>query len=174
MSVLDGLEKNDIRNLLGKGWLTHDGLWFYHACRELGVQRANDLNRAAIKSLAPVEVARMKGILEIEADRFETFDDLLAFIQAALELTLPESVFRNIHFHSPSKDVIQWEWAEGQCFAYKGIKQMGNIDAYHCGVIYRIECWLDALGVGHDMDPPIAGCLMNETGKCEGRIRVCL
>jgi len=174
MSMLDGLEKKEIRNLLGKDWLTHDGLWFYHACRALGMERANRLNRAAIKSLAPIEVKRAKDILGIEAERFDTFDDIMVFMLAVLEMTLPDSIFQNIHFQSPSRDVIQWEWEEGQCFAYKGIKQMGKIDAYHCGVIYRIECWLDALGVGHDMDPPISGCLMNETGSCKGRIRVCL
>jgi hypothetical protein len=29
MGVLDRIEKADLRDLLGKGWLTHDGLWFY-------------------------------------------------------------------------------------------------------------------------------------------------
>ncbi len=174
MSVLDGLDKKDLRDLLGKGWLTHDGLWFYHTSREVGMERANELNRAAIKSLAPVEVNRAKEIFGIEAAQFDTFDDLMAFMLDALELTLPDSIFRHIHFSSPSKDLIQWEWADGQCFAYKGIKQMGKIDGYHCGVIYRIECWLDALGIGHDMDPPIPGCLMHETGRCEGQIRVSL
>ena len=172
MDLLDGLKKSDIRDLLGKGWLTHDGLWFYHTSRELGMERANALNRAAIKSLAPIEVKRTKDILGIHTDRFDVFEDLMAFLLGALELTLPDSIFRNIHFSSPSENCIQWDWEEGQCFAYKGMKQMGNLDTYCCGVMYRIECWLECLGVSYSIHPKITGCLMHETGKCEGEIRV--
>jgi hypothetical protein len=55
MGVLDRIEKEGIRDLLGKGWLTHDVMWFHHAYQELGIERANALNRAAIKSLAPFD-----------------------------------------------------------------------------------------------------------------------
>jgi len=41
-------------------------------------------------------------------------------------------------------------------------------------VMYRIECWLEALGIGYSMDPKIDGCLMHEKGACEGEIRVFL
>ena len=63
MGALDRIEKADLRNLLGKGWLTHDGLWFFHTYQELGIEKANALNRAAIKSLAPIEIERAKRIL---------------------------------------------------------------------------------------------------------------
>lgn len=172
MDLLDRLKKRDIRDLLGKGWLTHDGLWFYHTSREVGMERANALNRAAIKSLAPIEVKRTKDILGIHTDRFEAFEDLMAFLLGALELTLPDSIFRNIHFRSQSGDRIKWEWEEGQCFAYKGMKQMGNLDTYSCGVMYCIECWLQCLGVSYSIHPQITGCLMHQTGQCQGEIQV--
>ena len=70
MSVLSKIEKREIRDLLGKGWLTHDGMWFYHTYRELGIEKANTLNKAAIRSLAPIEVKRTMKILGIDkADR---------------------------------------------------------------------------------------------------------
>jgi len=174
MGVLDGIEKTDIRDLLGKGWLTHDGLWFFHTCRELGIERANTLNLAAIKSLAPIEVERAKQILGMGQEKINDFDRLMDFLLAALELTLPDSVFRKSRFSSPSKDVLRWEWEKGQCFAYKGMKQIKAIDGYRCGVMYRIECWLEALGIRYSMHPRIDGCLMHETGACEGEIRVFL
>jgi hypothetical protein len=174
MGVLDRIGKKDIRNLLGKGWLTHDGLWFYHTCREFGIERANALNKAAIKSLAPIEVERAKRVLGICKDRFDTFDELMDFMLAALELTLPDSVFENIHFRSPSRNLIHWDWQNGQCFAYKGMKQIGMADGYRCGVMYRIECWLEAMGVTYSMHPRIKGCLMHEKGLCKGEIRVLL
>ncbi len=172
MGALDGIEKSEIRNLLGKGWLTHDGMWFYHTCHELGIEKANELNKSAIKSLAPIEVDRMKQLLGIARENIETFDELLQFILPALELTLPDSVFKKLHFTAPAENLIRWKWESLQCFAYKGMKQIGLIDGYRCGVMYRIECWLEALGVGYSMQPVIQGCLMHEKGVCEGEIRV--
>ena len=172
IGVLDRINKRDIRNLLGKGWLTHDGMWFFHVYQELGIEKANKLNRAAIKSLAPIEMGRAKRVLGIRKERLDTFDELMEFILAALELTIPDSVFNKLHFASPSRNLIHWNWEKGQCFAYKGMKQMGTIDRYRCGVMYRIECWLEALGISHSMHPRIEGCLMHEKGQCNGEIRV--
>jgi hypothetical protein len=174
MGVLDRIEKTEIRDLLGKGWLTHDGMWFYHTCQVFGIERANALNKAAIKSLAPIEMERTKRILGIDKDSVDNFDELMDFMIAALELTLPDSVFKKIHFSSSSRDLIHWDWESGQCFAYKGMKQIGVIDGYRCGVMYRIECWLEALGVRYLMQPLIEGCLMHEKGACEGEIQVFL
>ena len=174
MGVLDRIEKIDVRDLLGKGWLTHDGMWFYHTYQEFGIERANALNKAAIKSLATIEMERAKRVLGIDKERFDTFDDFMDFMLSALELTMPDSVFKKIHFRSPSRDLIHWDWENGQCFAYKGMKQIGTIDRYRCGVMYRIECWLEALGITYTMHPRIEGCLMHEKGICEGEIRVFL
>ena len=41
MSALYRIDKKEIRDLLGKGWLTHDGMWFYNTYQELGVEKAN-------------------------------------------------------------------------------------------------------------------------------------
>ena len=172
--MLDRIEKTNIRDLLGKGWLTHDGLWFYHTCQELGIERTNALNKAAIRSLAPIEIDRAKKTLGMGQEKINDFDQLMDFLLAALELTLPDSVFRKSRFSSPSREIIRWEWEKGQCFAYQGMKQIGAIDGYRCGVMYRIECWLEALGIRYSMDPRIEGCLMHERGACEGEIRVFL
>lgn len=174
MGVLDRIEKSQIRDLLGKGWLTHDGMWFFHSCRELGVEKTNALNRAAIRSLAPIEMARAKDILATDQRKMDTFEEVKAFLFDALELTLPDSIFEKFHLSSPSIDWLHWEWEKGECFAYKGMKRIGTIDGYRCGVMYRIECWLEALGIEYDMHPRIAGCLMNETGTCSGDIRLSL
>jgi hypothetical protein len=174
MGILEKIEKTEIRDLIGKGWLTHDGMWFYHTCQAFGIEKANILNKAAIKSLAPIEMERAKRVLGIDKESIYNFDELMDFMIAALELTLPDSVFKKIHFSSPSRNLIHWDWENGQCFAYKGMKQIGMIDGYRCGVIYRIECWIEALGVRYLMRTRIEGCLMNEKGICEGEIQVFL
>ena len=174
MSVLNKIGKREIRDLLGKGWLTHDGMWFYHTYQELGIEKANKLNKAAIRSLAPIEIKRVKKALGIGGEKTGTFEELKDFMLEALEVILPNSVFENFRFRASSKDLLHWEWESGECFAYKGMKQIGIIDGYRCGVMYRIECWLEALGIKYSIDPKIDKCIMHEKGACLGDIKVTL
>ena len=174
MSALDKVGKRELRDLLGKGWLTHDGMWFYHAQQELGVERANLLNKAAIRSLAPIEISRAKNVLGVGDREMVTLEDIKKFMTEALEMTLPDSVFEKFRFRAPSKNILHWEWEPGECFAYKGMKQIGMIDGYRCGVMYRIECWLEALGVKYSIDPKIDKCIMHAKGECKGTIKLVL
>ena len=172
MSVLNKIGKKEIRDLLGKGWLTHDGMWFYHTYRELGIEKANVLNKAAIRSLAPIEIKRTKKILGIDREKIFTAVELQNFILEALELIVPSSVFEKMQFRASASDLLRWEWKSGECFAYKGMKQIGIIDGYRCGVIYRIECWLEALGIKYTINPKINKCIMYDKGMCFGDIRI--
>ena len=174
MNVLDKIEKEEIRNLLSKSWLTHDGMWFYNAYRQLGIERANILNKAAIQSLAPIEMKRAIKLLGSRDEKIVSFEVLKDFLFEALELILPRSVFEKFHISTTSGDLLHWEWETGECFAYKGMKQVGIIDDYRCGVMYRIECWLEALGIRYSIDPEIDRCIMHEKGACSGEIRVML
>ena len=174
MGVFNKIGKREIRDLLGKGWLTHDGMWFYHTYQEFGIEKANKLNKAAIQSLAPIEIKRVKKALGIGGEKIGTFEELKDFMLEALEMTLPNSVFERFRFRASSKDLLHWEWESGECFAYKGMKQIGIIDGYRCGVMYRIECWLEALGIKYSIDPKIDKCMMHEKGACLGDIRVIL
>ena len=40
--------------------------------------------------------------------------------------------------------------------------------------MYRIECWLEALGIKYSIDPKIDKCMMHEKGACLGNIRIIL
>jgi hypothetical protein len=172
MNAINRIEKEQLRNLLGKGWLSHDGMWFYHCYQQFGIEQTNALNRAAIRSLAPIEIGRVKDILGIGKGEITSFADLGDFMLDALEMILPDSVFDKFHITTSSNNIIHWKWESGQCFAYKGMQQIGIIDRYRCGVIYRIECWLDALGIEYSINPRIDTCIMNEKGACFGDIQV--
>jgi len=54
------------------------------------------------------------------------------------------------------------------------MKQIGALDEYNCGVIYRIECWLETMGIEFEINPKISNCVMHEKGACSGDIRVML
>jgi len=59
----------------------------------------------------------------------------------------------------------------GKCWmTHEGIKKLGAIDKYKCGVLYRIKCWLDALEIKNRFDPRIDKCNMYFNGNCAGEI----
>jgi hypothetical protein len=169
MRKLEDLSREEIRDLLGKGWLTHDGMWFYNASQELGIDQANALNKAAIKSQASIEVRRAMKILGM-GEELRTFGELQEFMVETLRLTLPASVFEKFHLAFPAKNSLHWEWEKQECFAYKGMKQMGTIDEYRCGVMYRIECWLETLGIDYRIHPKLDRCIMHTEGACSGML----
>ena len=168
MRSLSSIKKEEIRDLLGKGWLTHDAMWFFHIAQEFGIERANTLNKAAIKSMSVIEAQRLAEILGMGKKRIEHFEEIKGFLLEGMKLTLPCSVFSKFRMAACSNNVLHWEWVDGECFAYKGMKRMGLLDGYQCGVVYRIECWFRTLGIKFNSTPRIGKCLMHETGRCAG------
>ena len=168
MKTLEEIGIHELKDLLLKNWMTHDGMWFAHCVQALGIDRTNELNKAAIRSLAGIEVKRAKKIHGIEKDRVDTFDDLKDFIDGAFALSLGD--FMGGTFSFPEKNVMRWQVGDRGCFAYRGMKRLGVIDRYQCGVMYRVFCWLDSLGVQYSVSPQVDGCLFHAGGTCAGHI----
>ena len=171
MRTFADVNKEEIRELLGKGWLTHDGMWFYTVSRELGVDTANKFNKAAIKAMAPLEVRRLKQVTGLQDSQLTGIEVLKEFLPAGMQMILPVSVFSKLHFAVMPGNTLHWEWDRGECFAYKGMSRMGVIDRYECGVMYRVECWLELLGLKFTSSPQITGCQMLAQGQCSGEFR---
>lgn len=161
---MKSLDKKELKELLNKCWMTHDGMWFYHCLQEFGIEKTNKINKAAIRSLAPIEMKRIKKALGIED--IQTFEELKEFIEGIFEIIKGD--FMNFTFSCPSENVLHWEWEMQKCFAYEGIKNIGVIDQYQCGVIHRIECWFDSLGIKYSVTPQVGACLMHTHGNCSG------
>jgi len=172
MVAINPVDDTAIRELLAKGWLTHDAMWFVNVYQQLGIHKANQLNLSAIKALAPIEVARLRKAAGLADKPIQTSAALNAFMQAAFEITLPKSVSSKFQFGMKTPGQFHWEWEQGGCFAYKGMQQLGILDTYRCGVMYRIECWLDTLGLAYNMDPKIDTCIMSVDHGCYGTISV--
>ena len=163
--LADQVTKKELIELLGKCWMTHDGMWFYNTLMESGIEKANKINKAAMKSLAPIEIGRLKKKVGIE--EITTYASFRQFFSKVSELMIPE--FMNLSVEFPGKGVVTWEFNERNCFAYNGIRMLGVIDAYECGPLYRIKCWLETLGIQYRMEPDIHKCVMPEKGRCAGR-----
>ena len=166
MTLFNELDKSQLKELLVKCWMTHDGAWFYNCVKELGIGTANKLNKAAIKNLSSLEVKRVKKALGIENQKITTFEQLITFIDDAFSVLKGD--FMKFNYTIPEKNRIHWEM--NKCFAFEGMKMFGVEQNYECGVIYRVCCWLDALGIKYETKPKIGQCLLYTQKKCYGDI----
>ena len=75
------LKKKELKEILIKNWMTHDAMWFYHCLQECGIERANKINKAAVRSMGMIEIRRIQEAIGI--DKVETFEALKLLIEAA-------------------------------------------------------------------------------------------
>ncbi len=167
MRSIQNVSQKEIIDLLGKCWMTHDGMWFFHCLQEFGIEATNRINKSAIQALASIEIKRIKHLLEMD-NKIENFHEFKLFFTEASKLMIPE--FMNVRFSFPEKNRMTWVFNHQKCFAYEGIKKLGAIDKYECGVLYRIKCWLEALEIENKFDPEIDKCSMHFNGSCAGEI----
>jgi hypothetical protein len=168
MTLFNQLDKKELKELLVKCWMTHDGSWFYNAVKELGIEGANKLNKSAIKNLSTFEIQRVKKALGLQNEKITTFDQLKHFIDDAFSVLKGD--FMKFNYTFPQKNHIHWEM--DMCFAFEGMKFIGVRKNYECGVIYRVCCWLDALGIAYEVEPEIDKCLLYTQDECMGCIKV--
>ncbi len=170
MKLIDRLEKKELRELLGKCWFTHDGMWFYHAVSECGIEQASRLNRSAIESMVPIEIKRVKKAMNISDEQLTTFEGFKEFFASTADLLIPE--FVNVEITFGESGSVDWAFNEKGCFACNGVSLLGVVDEYECGPLFRIKCWLKALGIEFEMDPDVNYCIMPQRGECSGRFKL--
>lgn len=166
MKKADDLSKTEIVDLLNRCWMAHDGMWFLHCCQTFGIEQANRLNQSAIRSLAPLEVAWIRKALGVPVERIADAPGFKRFFESTARLVIPEFMGARMSF--PAENKLHWEFEPLRCFAYRGMQRIGALEGYECGVIYRIECWLEALGLTYVVAPRPLRCRMLEQGACSG------
>jgi len=147
--------------------MTHDGSWFYNCVKEFGIETANRLNKASIKSLSPIEMQRIKTALGLGEIKIESFEQLRDFIDNGFSILKGD--FMKFNYTFPEKNVMHWEMEK--CFAYDGMLRIGVKEKYECGLIYRVCCWLDVIGVKYTLEPKINECLLHSQNNCVGELR---
>ena len=170
MGLINTIDNNRLKELLGKCWMTHDGMWFYHTQSELGMDAANRLNKKAMESMVPFEIKRLKNLAGISDDKVRTYDGFKRFFSTISDILVPDFMNVGISFEEPN--LVRWEFNDKKCFAYNGISMMGVVEDYECGPLFRIKCWLNTLGIPYEMDPDINKCIMPDKGECSGVFRL--
>lgn len=145
---------------MNKCWMTHDGMWFFHCLQELGIEKTNKINKAAIRSLAPIETRRLLNAFGL--DRVNSFEQVKRLFDAAERVFIPD--FMGYEIAYPADNGLRMDIQK--CFAYEGVVRMGAIDRYECGIFHRIESWFDALGIAYEVTPKVERCMMHSDGSC--------
>ena len=168
MSALELLSKKELRELLCKGWMTHDAMWLLHCLETIGMEKTNEINSKAVFSMSRIEINRIRKALGYpKKDKIKTFEEVKQLFVQAMELVKAD--FMDFVLTIPEKNVLHWKWRNGNCFAYQGIKGLGVLDQYDCGIMKRIEGWMQGLEIEYEIVPKINGCLMADVEeKCEG------
>ena len=154
------LSDSEIRELIKKCWMTHDGTWFLHTYKECGMELANRLNKAANRSLAFIEIERIRKAHGL--DKIKSFEELLTLMEAANRVVLGDFMDFSSKILSPGR--IRFEM--GRCFALEGMQRMGVEKEYECGIYNRVEGWFDALGLSWSVEPKVLNCMKLEQGEC--------
>jgi len=165
ISDLKALEFKQVKEILIKSWMTHDGMWFYHCAKEFGIDKTNKINKAAVKSMAKVEMQRLKnaiGIVKLKS--FEHFKNFMEIV-----FSVVKADFMDFTFEYPSKNILIFTM--NNCFAFDGIKRMGYIEKYSCGIFQRLKGWFEELGIQYDLTPQINGCMKKEGEICYRKFR---
>lgn len=149
---MNKLVHNEWKELILKCWVTHDAMWFMHCLNAFGIARTNELNRAAVKSMAMIEAKRLKKALHI--GEINQLDDLKKFIDKGFEIF--QADFMKFKKSYPSENILRW--GIGECFAYSGVKKLGAIDKYKCVIYERLASWFDVLKIRYTVMPTIDGC----------------
>ncbi len=165
MKQFEDITKTELRDLLVTNWITHDAMWLSNTVQQCGIEKANLINRQAVKAMAALEARRLKAVLQF--DRINNFEELKTFIITSFELIRGPFMYFTVSF--PEKNIMQWKCSN--CFAYNGVCKLGIISLYQCGIFERVDGWFDSLGIPFTVSPEITGCLMHETGKCEREYR---
>jgi ketosteroid isomerase-like protein len=158
------LNSEPVKQLLLRGWMTHDAMWFKNALQMVGIETTNELNRRAVRDMAPFEVRRVLKALRM--DGVSSFEELRAFMTGAMSLLGGDFMKFRWQWQPPDRLLAQVD----ECFAYRGVKRIGAIEKYECGIYDRVYGWLDALGIGYQISPDVEHCTMHHEGRCSREI----
>jgi hypothetical protein len=154
------------KDLLIKGWMSHDARWFMAVAKHFGIDAANRLNQLVCRELGQVEMKRYMKTLNLSPAK--DLDEFLVFGKAAISLYGPDLVEYEIEIidHQSYKMYLK------RCFACENIVKAGIKDQYECGIFARIQGWIDAQGLEHELDPPLGKCMMVSGKECSYRINL--
>lgn len=124
-------------------WAQHDGQWFLKSKRELGLQRANELNQKVIHSMGKIEAKYVMNALGIKKGTIKTIPELFKIMNTLMDVIIPKIM----KFKLIARSDKEGEGVIKKCFIWEEVKKSKKENEYVCACMHRHLGWLDALGV---------------------------
>ncbi|PIV20016.1 MAG: hypothetical protein COS40_14680, partial [Deltaproteobacteria bacterium CG03_land_8_20_14_0_80_45_14] len=139
---------------------------FMAVAEHFGIEAANRLNQIVARELGQVEMKRYMKTLALSPAK--DMEEYLNLGKAAISLYgsgLAEYEIKIL-------DHQTYEMHLKRCFAYENIVKAGIKDQYECGILARIQGWIDAQGLEHELKPPLGKCMMVLGRECSYTIKL--
>ncbi len=164
--VIAALTPEQREEILIKCWMSHDARWFMAVAMSVGMEAAVRINQLAVREAGKAEVRRLARTLGLPAVRtpaeyLEAQEVLIALLGPGL-----------LDYEAAVTGDDTCEMRIQRCFAYDNVSRAGVADAYECGIFPRVEGWLEALGLEHELTPPLGKCLKAQGKDCAYTIRL--
>jgi len=151
--MLSSLSFDAQKDLLVKGWMSHDARWFMAVAENFGIDAANRLNQFVCRGIGRVEMKRFMKSLSLSPPK--DMEEYLNLKKAALSLYGSDLAEYEIKI----LDHQSYQMHLKRCFAHENIVRAGIKDEYECGIFARLQGWIDAQGLGHELTPPLGKCM---------------
>lgn len=151
-----GMEKD----LLIKGWMSHDARWFMAVTQHFGIDVANRMNQFVCREIGRAEMKRYMKTLALSPSK--DINEYLNLKKSAMSLYGHGLVEYDIK----TLDHRSYEIHLKRCFAFENIVRAGIKDQYECGILARIQGWIDAQGLDHELKPALNKCMMVLGKEC--------
>jgi hypothetical protein len=164
--MLSSLSLDVQKDLLIKAWMSHDARWFMAVAEHFGIETANRLNQMVTRELGRVEMKRFMKALNLFTPK--NTGEHVKLMNAAISLYGPDLIDYEVKILNHQS----YEMHLKRCFAHENIVRAGIKDQYKCGIFSRLQGWIDAQGLEHELAPPLGKCMKVLGKECSYKIRL--
>lgn len=159
--VLCTINQDQLRNILIKNWMTHDALWYGEVAAKFGMAEASPMNLRVCRKLGQIEFGRLMKM--VGAPPPKDIEEYQELFEIGKQVFFPD--FISVQIDYPSDDSQVFHFLD--CFAHRGMKKLGLLPDYECGIFERIEGWFDAMGLKYTRTPDLSRCLKFKGKECK-------
>ncbi len=150
---MEGLPFIEQKDLLIRGWMSHDARWFMAVGERFGMEVANQLNQFVCREIGRLEMKRFMKALGVLPPR--NLEEHIKMSEAAISLYGPDLIKYEINTLNPQSYEVHIK----RCFAHENVVKAGIQDQYEGGILARIQGWIDAHELQHHLIPPLGKCM---------------
>lgn len=148
------------KDLLRKGWNSHDARWFTAVAQEFGLEVANRLNRQVIRAQGKVETLRLMKALGIS--QISGVEEMIRFVDTSVRLIVGPLM----EFEIRALDDRSYEGIFHRCFVHENIVKAGVAQSYVCAVFDRLQGFHEAANLPLTEEIAALPCAKAEGREC--------